>query len=231
MKLADELFLKHVITENSLLPFGFKKTNDAYSFEKSIQNDEFILQVSVKDGVLDAKLIDTAYEEEYDRINVEDEVGGFVAALREECAAILTKIRDKCSKKQYFIRPQSNRLTDYIIEKHGATPEFLWDDDPYSGVFRNAKSGKWFGIIMNVKKEKFIENADGYIEVINLKLDKNVESALKKDGVYPAYHMNKKYWVSVALTDVLTDEELFTLVDESYISSVKKQQSLGGKKL
>ena len=45
---------------------------------------------------------------------------------------------------------------------------------------------------------------------------------LQKEGFYPAWHMNKKYWISITLNDIVDDKLLFKLVDESYSYSEKK---------
>ena len=92
----------------------------------------------------------------------------------------------------------------------------MWDDLPGCGVFRNNKTNKWFGIIMNVDKSK-ITKGKGEVEVINLKLDSNkILNLIKEDGYYKAYHMNKKYWISIILDNTIESKEIFRLIDESY---------------
>lgn len=44
-----------------------------------------------------------------------------------------------------------------------------------------------------------------------------------KKGIYIAYHMNKKNWVSIILDDTLTDNEIISLIDISYNNSNKKK--------
>ncbi|MDY6029962.1 MAG: MmcQ/YjbR family DNA-binding protein [Acidaminococcaceae bacterium] len=41
-------------------------------------------------------------------------------------------------------------------------------------------------------------------------------------SVQPAYHMNKKYWLSVILDGTLSDSELKSLLDASYALTKKK---------
>lgn len=106
-----------------------------------------------------------------------------------------------------------------IYEKYQVIPEFLWSTAPNYGVFRNAKSEKWFGIVMNIDKSKIIPSQTGEIEVLNLKLDDDVPKYLKINGIYPSYHMSKKNWVSIILDDTLSDEEILKLVAISYKNS------------
>ena len=103
MNLIDELFRRYVLIEDSLLPFGFIKNNNVYSYNKLIHNNDFELQVSVIDDKISAKLIDKEFNDEYSQINVETASGGFIASLKDECREILIDIRNHCFKKEYFI--------------------------------------------------------------------------------------------------------------------------------
>ncbi|MEC3941414.1 MmcQ/YjbR family DNA-binding protein [Enterococcus mundtii] len=38
----------------------------------------------------------------------------------------------------------------------------------------------------------------------------------KSKGYYPAYHMNKNHWISVALNGAVAEKQLFYLLKESY---------------
>ena len=39
---------------------------------------------------------------------------------------------------------------------------------------------------------------------------------MEKNGYYPAYHMNKKNWISIILDDNLSDEDIIDLISKSY---------------
>ena len=52
---------------------------------------------------------------------------------------------------------------------------------------------------------------------MNVKLDKDkIQELLKKDGYYPAWHMNKKSWITITLDEVISDDEIMNLIKESY---------------
>ena len=51
---------------------------------------------------------------------------------------------------------------------------------------------------------------------MNLKLDGETERYAKEKGIYPAYHMNKKNWVSVELNGDVAYDFLFKLVSISF---------------
>lgn len=224
MKLADELFAHYIPKKEALLAYGFTETKDGIFCKKAIRDGQFDLCLTVRGNTLSAKLLDADFGDEYRRIDAEEEVGGFVAEVRAECEAFLIDLRDRCFIKRNFISDQSNRIAALIEKSYGVLPEFLWDDSPDCGVFRNQDTQKWFGILMNIDRRKLLPNENGKVEVINLKLDELVEEALRAKGVFPAYHMTKKNWVSVILDDTLADGEIAQLVDISFAHSAAKKK-------
>jgi predicted DNA-binding protein (MmcQ/YjbR family) len=84
-------------------------------------------------------------------------------------------------------------------------------------VFRHKKSGKWFGLLMTVEKNKLGINAAGTVEILNVKAEPEIISILTKgNGYLPAYHMNKSHWVTVLLDGTVTGEQIKKLLQDSY---------------
>ena len=115
------------------------------------------------------------------------------------------------------------------MKKYYDEPSFEWESYPDFGVFKNKDTKKWYALIMNIDKSK-LNDGEGSIEIVNLKIDENkIKQLLMKKGFYPAYHMNKKYWISVALDETLADEVILELIEESHSftegNNVKKSQS------
>ncbi len=134
MKLIDELFKKYKLKKDSLIPYGFILDNNAYKYTKTIHNGSFELYLIVKDNILNGKLIDTDFNDEYMQIN-QDVSGSFIASLKEECEEILLDIRDKCFIKELYIYDQTNRIDKLIKDKYNVEAEFLWDKFPgYSNL-------------------------------------------------------------------------------------------------
>ena len=42
---------------------------------------------------------------------------------------------------------------EYVKKKYGTVPEYLWKESPESAVLRH-KNGKWYAVLMQVKKSK-----------------------------------------------------------------------------
>jgi predicted DNA-binding protein (MmcQ/YjbR family) len=54
------------------------------------------------------------------------------------------------------------------------------------------------------------------VEVINVKVDQErIKDYLSRTGIYEAFHMNKKCWVSIILDDTLPDETIQGMIDDS----------------
>ena len=216
--LEDVLFRKCVPNYDKLISYGFQKVSDQYIFTKKIQNNSFKVSVvigsnhSVKTSVYDLEM-----DDEYYGYRVENASGEFAGKIREDVCLLLEDIRNMCFSIQSFVGDQANRISQRILKKYGDYPSFEWDQYPDFGVFKNHDSKKWYALIMNISKNKLGDDANSMVDVLNVKINPNrILSLLGKDGYYPAYHMNKKYWISVILDDSLSDDDVFSLIEESY---------------
>ena len=218
MTIVDEIFKKYTPDFKKLIEYGFKKNKTKYSFEKVFKNNQFKAVIEIKkDGNLTGTVYDLENNDEFLPLKVETQQGAFIGAIREEYKSILADIRDNCFSKNYFIFPQSNRITNLIIKKYGDIPNFMWEKFPNFGVFKNTDNNKWYGTVMNIDYSKLGLNNKNPVEVINVKLDKDeIQDLLKKEGFYPAWHMNKKSWITITLDETLADDEIMNLIDESY---------------
>ncbi len=218
MDIEKSLFLKYVVDYDKLVTYGFIKEKDkkTYCYFKNILEDTFQIKVEVVEGLVIGKVYDLELEDEYINFRVENNIGEFAGKIRDEFEKVLIDIRNNCFNKEFFIGTQTNRISDVLIKKYGDIPSFEWDSYKDFGVFKNKITKKWYALIMNIDKEKLGEGS-GNVEIINVKINPSkIEALLKKDGFYPAYHMNKKYWISIILDESIKDEEILSLIEESY---------------
>lgn len=91
------------------------------------------------------------------------------------------------------------QFIQYISDEYGVDEEYLFAKHPLFCVFRHSNNRKWFAVVMDVPKNKLgLEGADA-LDVVNLKCDPILIGSLRKElGIFPAYHMSKANWVSVA---------------------------------
>ena len=84
-------------------------------------------------------------------------------------------------------------------------------------VLRHADNGKWYGIVMSVPLSKLGLPGKGNVEIINVKSAQVLDMLLYGDpGILPAYHMNKKHWITILLESGFAEKELRALLMESY---------------
>lgn len=211
----NDLFKYSHVDFDKLIDYGFIKNSENYIYEK-IFLDDFKAYIKIDSkGVISGKVIELDTNLEYNNIYT-NASGSFVSSIRNKFIDILNNIKNNCFINDYFISNQANRISNYIIFKYNNYPEFLWDKYPHYGVFRCKSNKKWYAIIMNVDR-KVLDNCLGEVNIINIKVDKNdVDNLLKNKGYYQAYHMNKKYWVSIVLDDTLDDKKITNMIDESY---------------
>ena len=98
----------------------------------------------------------------------------------------------------------------YVKRKFQTEPDYPWRQYPEYAVLRHAESGKWYGVLGLAGK--------GDVEVVNLKCDHVLDVLLNSEpgAVLPAYHMNKKHWLTIVLDGKFTAGELYGLIDESH---------------
>lgn len=104
-----------------------------------------------------------------------------------------------------------------------------FNGDFFSTVLRIKSDKKWFGVILKASDNYFKSN--GLIPpedktVLNLKCPPDLSEFLRAQyprGVLPAYHMNKKLWVSVVLSSGVPEEDIKKLISVSYDAVRKKE--------
>lgn len=115
----------------------------------------------------------------------------------------------------------------YIFEEYGVEPDRPWSDDMDACVFRHANNKKWFGLIMNISKSRLGINEEGNVDVINVKAEPAaIGSFLNDPGFFPAYHMNKKYWVTILLDGSVPADKISFFLENSYnLTAVKSKRN------
>lgn len=114
-------------------------------------------------------------------------------------------------------------LSLYISETYGAQAEYPFLQYPDAAVFRHANNKKWFAVIMNVSERRLGFGTDRTVDIVNLKCDPVLSGSLRLEkGIYPAYHMNKEKWISVALDGSVQTDKIEWLLDISFELTAEK---------
>lgn len=109
------------------------------------------------------------------------------------------------------------KLIEEIEKTYKVIPERPWAKDPQSMTFKVKENGKWFALIMPVKRKSLALDGEGEIWVMNLKAPEDyIMLTVGAKGVIPAYHMNKQHWITVFLDGTVNYSMILSLLDNSY---------------
>ncbi|WP_155963315.1 MmcQ/YjbR family DNA-binding protein [Streptococcus ruminantium] len=202
----------------SLLPFGFTFSDNRYTYREFFMDGQFEAVVEVDEaGQLSSLVWDCEMKEVYTAHQVTAPAGAFVHQVREGYQAILTRVVETCCIALPFSQQQSNRIAQQVKDKWGDLPDYPFVKSPEIGSFRHPANQKWYGLVIQVKRGRLDGSDDQeVVEIVNLKVDaREIAELLSQSGIYPAYHMSKKSWVSVLLDGTVEDQTIFALLEKS----------------
>lgn len=216
-----EIFKSYQFNKEKARDYGFVENGEVWNYSCQILQGDFSMTVSITPDNISFQVFDQETGDLYPQVHMESMRGSFVASIREACLEILYQIRKACFDVQDFIFPQTKRIMAQVQEKYGDPLEYLWEKSPDTAVLRHEGNQKWYAVVMRIPWNKLEKGREGLVEAVNLKHDQ-VADLLSKKGIYPAFHMNKRYWLSLALDDSLQDEEVLELIERSWKLTVKK---------
>ena len=77
-------------------------------------------------------------------------------------------------------------IFQYVKARYGTEPDYPWHDD--NAVLRHKENRKWYGLVMEVGRDKLGLKGSGRVDVINLKSDSALIGSLRtRPGFHPAY--------------------------------------------
>lgn len=127
-------------------------------------------------------------------------------------------------KQEYATR---EGVLAYAEAQYQTKPDYPFRSNPEAAVLRLPDTRKWFGLIMRVSPDKLgLPNGDD-VDIINVKTDPMMlGSMLRKDGFFPAYHMNRAGWMTVLLNGTVPMAEVCAVLTASRMLVMRKS---GGK--
>ena len=204
---------RQIVNLPSLIPFGFTFADNRYTYREVFMEGQFEAVVEVDEaGQLSSFIWDCEMEEVYTAHLVTAAAGAFVGQVREAYQSILARVEEDCCVALPFSKDQSNRIAQLIKEQWGDLPDYPFDKLPTYGAFRHPSNNKWYALVSQIPRDKLDGNgSQEEVEIVNLKVDvREIAELLSQSGIYPAYHMSKKTWVSVLLDDTEEDQTILT---------------------
>ena len=225
MTIEEKTFQYLRFVPEKMTAYGFTAADGGYHYQAEFMDGAFRAEILVTDAeTVSGTVIDLMNGEAYAPLRNEQFDGAYVSAVRNAYEELLKEIADACCTDVLFASEQANRIARAIAEAYHVSPDFPWKGDR-SGVFRHTDSKKWFGLIMRIRRKNLLKNNDETpVDVINLKINPDMSAErTAHEGIYPAFHMNHKQWISVVLDDTLTDAQVMRYIAESFHLTAKNR--------
>lgn len=205
----DYVFNKYIINYEKLINYGFIKKHEKYQLKKDLINDLYCI-ITITDKQFIINVYDES-DEKYLPFYIKNKIGTFTNKIHRKVENILNDIIINCFTSTNI----KDEVINYMYNKYKTIPEYPWSDNPEYCTFKT--KNKWYGLIMNIKYKQLGIDNNEEIDVINIKLDpKKIESLIDNKTYFKAYHMNKKYWITILLSNNINMNQLQSLIDESY---------------
>ncbi len=216
-----EIFKSYQFNKEKARDYGFVENEEFWTYSCQILQGEFFMTVSITTDNVSFQVFDQETGDLYPQVHMESMRGTFVGSVREACLEILYQIRKACFEVQEFLCSQTKRIMSLVQEKYDNQLEYLWEKSPDTAVLRHEGNQKWYAVLMRIPWDKLDKGREGLVEAVNLK-NNQVADLLSQKGIYPAFHMNKRYWISLTLDDSLSDDDVLDLLEISWNLTLKK---------
>ena len=110
-------------------------------------------------------------------------------------------------------------LEQIVAAEYAVTPEYLWEGDNITAALRHQDTKKWFGVLMRISARKLNLDSNREVDVAVIKLDPDLIQELiaaNPGKLFPAYHMNKKHWLTILLDETVDADLVKALINDSY---------------
>lgn len=195
------------------IAYGFNRTEAGLELKKELPGVGLYAVFVIAGKSFEVNVFDADTDEEYLPFNVLDNITGFVTGIREQVEDLVQEIKEKCLLNSNM----KLRLMEYCERKFGTEPEAPWEDSPDAYTFKTAKRNKWYALFMTIPYKSLGLVAKGALDVVNIKLPpEKVLDLIDRVHFYPAYHMNKKHWITIVLDKEVDEPLVQQLLEESY---------------
>ena len=195
------------------IAYGFSRTEAGLELKKELPGVGLYAVFVIAGKSFEVNVFDADTDEEYLPFNVLDNITGFVTGIREQVEDLVQEIKEKCLLNSNM----KLRLMEYCERKFGTEPEAPWEDSPDAYTFKTAKRNKWYALFMTIPYKSLGLVAKGALDVVNIKLPpEKVLDLIDRVHFYPAYHMNKKHWITIVLDKEVDEPLVQQLLEESY---------------
>ena len=212
MKIID--IEEYNFSKEKLLQYGFREEAEKLIYRKEILDGNFLIEIVFVNSQLIIEVYDLEFNEIYSLFSVDSAIGETVQNIREHVEKLLSSILGLADESGKI----SSEIIDYCNNKYGGNHVNPFKKHPDILAFVNEKN-KWYALLLDVEYNKLNKNTNitTKVKILNVKYstDKILE-IIDNKNIFPAYHMNKKHWISIVLDKNIKLETIKELIDISY---------------
>lgn len=212
MKIID--VEKYNLSKEQVKSFGFKEEAKKLIYRKEILDSGFLIEIVFINNQLLIEVYDLEFDEIYSLFSVDSAVGETVQNIREHVENLLSSILGLADESGKI----SSEVIDYCNNKYGENHINPFKKHPDILAFVNEKN-KWYALLSDVEYKKLNKNTDitTKVKILNVKYPTDrILEIIDNKNIFPAYHMNKKHWISIVLDKNIKLETIKELIDISY---------------
>ena len=212
MKIID--VEKYNLSKEQLNGFGFKEEAEKLIYRKEILDSSFLIEIVFVNNQLMVEVYDIEFDEIYSLFSVDSAVGETVQNIREHVENLLSSILGLADE----LGKISLEVIKYCNSKYGGNYVNPFKKHPDILAFVNEKN-KWYALLSDVEYNKLNKNTDitTKVKILNVKYPTDrILEIIDNKNIFPAYHMNKKHWISIVLDKNIKLETIKELIDISY---------------
>ena len=212
MKIID--VEEYNFSKEKLLQYGFREEAEKLIYRKEILDSSFFIEIVFVNSQLLIEVYDIEFDEIYSLFSVDSAVGETVQNIREHVEKLLSSILGLAEESGKI----SSEIIDYCNDKYGENHVNPFKKHPDILAFINEEN-KWYALISDVDYNKLKKNTDitTKVKILNVKYPTDkILDIIDNQNIFPAYHMNKKHWISIVLDKNIKLETIKELIDISY---------------
>lgn len=200
-------YANYTVDNQKAIAFGAIQTNQGLQYTHSLSEYSVNIVLTLNHEHITIDVYDTETQEYYQPFYIH----GMQLSIHQEVENVIQVILEQCYIKQekfqklvnYMMRLDETITVTSPFKKH---PEYL----------AMCHQNKWFALYMVIDYKKLDSTKSGRIDVINIKVQPEDIAYIDHITFFPAYHMNKKHWMSIRLHNEMPTETVYSLVERSY---------------
>ena len=212
MKIID--VEKYNFSKEQLKDFGFTEEAKKLVYRKEILDSSFLIEIVYIDSQFLIEVYDLEFDEIYSLFSVDSAIGETVQNIRESVEEILSSILGLADESGKI----NSEVVYYCNNKYGENNVNPFKKHPDILAFVNEKN-KWYALLSDVEYNKLNKNTDitTKVKILNVKYPTDrILEIIDNKNIFPAYHMNKKHWISIVLDKNIKFKAIKELIDISY---------------